>query len=180
MLAVAWYLSRVWNQNISMWPFHIFSWLSHSMDFSQMEGFQQIRYPKREHQVKTVLPFLTLLFSFQTITLPRKVHIINTIFFPVVMCRYESWAIKKAEKQNWCFWIVVLGKTLESPLDSKEIKPDNPEGNQSWIFIGRTDAKAETPIIWSSDVKSWLIGKDPDAGKDWGQEKGMTETEMVG
>ena len=82
----------------------------------------------------------------------------------------ESWAPK-----NWCFWTVVLEKTLESPLDCKEIKPANPKGNQFWIFIGRTDAEAEIPILWPTDVKSWLIRKDPDAGKYWGQEeKGMT------
>ena len=88
----------------------------------------------------------------------------------------ESWVLK-----NWWFWTVVLGKTLESPLDCEEIKPVNPKGNQSWIFIGRTDAEAETPILWPPDAKSWLIGQDPDAGKDWGQEKkGTTEDEMVG
>ena len=88
----------------------------------------------------------------------------------------ESWAPK-----NWCFWIVVLKKTLESPLDSKEIKPINPKGNRSWIFIGRTDAEAETPILWPPDVKNWLSGKDSDAEKDWRQEeKGMTEDETVG
>ena len=88
----------------------------------------------------------------------------------------ESWALK-----NLCFWTVVLEKTLESPLDFKEIKPVNPKGNQSWIFIGRIDAGAETPILWPPDVKNWLIGKDPDAGKDWRQEeKGTTEEEMVG
>ena len=82
---------------------------------------------------------------------------------------------------NWCFWTVVLEKTLESPLDSKEIKPVHPKGNQSWIFIGRTAAEAETPILWPPDAKNWLIGKDPDAGKDWRQEeKGMTEDQMVG
>ena len=88
----------------------------------------------------------------------------------------ESWALK-----NWCFWTVVLEKTLESPSDSKEIQPVIPKGDQSWVFIGRTDAEAETPIVCPSDAKNWLIGKDPDAGKDWGQEeKGMTEDEMVG
>ena len=88
----------------------------------------------------------------------------------------ESWAPK-----NWCFWTMVLEKTLESPLDSKEIHPVHPKRNQSWIFIGRTDAEAETLIHWPPDAKSWLIWKDPDAGKDWGQEeKGMTEDEMVG
>ena len=87
----------------------------------------------------------------------------------------ESWAPK-----NWCFWTMVLEKTLESPLDYKEIKSVNPKGNQSWIFIGRTDAEAETPILWPPDVKNWLIGKDPDVGKDWRQEKRVTEDEMVG
>ena len=88
----------------------------------------------------------------------------------------ESWVPK-----NWCFWTAVLEKTLESPSDCKEIKLVNPKGNQSWIFIGRTDAEAETPILWTPDVKNWLIGKDPDAGKDWRQkEKGTTEDEMVG
>ena len=81
---------------------------------------------------------------------------------------------------NWCFWTVVLEKTLESPLDFKEIQPVHPKGNQSWIFIGRTDAEAETPVLWPPDVKGWLIGKDPDAGKDWRwEEKGTTEDEMV-
>ena len=88
----------------------------------------------------------------------------------------ESWALK-----NWCFWTVVLEKTLESPLDSKEIQPVHPKGNQSSIFIGRTDAEAETPILWPPDMKNWLIWKDPDAGKDWRwEEKGMTEAEIVG
>ena len=83
--------------------------------------------------------------------------------------------------QNWCFWTLVLDKTLESPLDCKEIQPVNPKGNQSWIFIGRTDAEAETPIVWPPDAKNWLTGKDPDAEKDWRQkEKGTTEDEMVG
>ena len=88
----------------------------------------------------------------------------------------ESWAPK-----NWCFWTVVLEKTLKSPLDCKEIQPVHPKGDQSWVFIGRTDVEAETPILWPPDAKSWLIGKDPDAGKDWQQEeKGMAEDEMVG
>ena len=87
----------------------------------------------------------------------------------------KGWAPK-----NWCFWTVVLEKTLESPLDSKEIKPVNPKGNQPWIFIGRTDAEAKTPILWPPDVKNWLIWKDPDAGKDWRrEEKGTTEDEML-
>ena len=82
--------------------------------------------------------------------------------------------------KNWCFGTVVLEKTLESPLDSKEIKPVNSKGNESWIFIARTDAEAEAPILWPCDVKNWLTGKDPDAGKGWWQEKGMTEREMAG
>jgi len=88
----------------------------------------------------------------------------------------ESWVPK-----NWCFWTVVLEKTLESPLDCKEIKTFNPKGNQCWIFIGRTDTEAESPIFWPPDVKKWLIWKDPDVGKDWRQEeKGTTKNEMVG
>ena len=88
----------------------------------------------------------------------------------------ESWAPK-----NWCFWTVVLEKTLESPLDYKEIQPVHPKGNQSWMFIGRTDVEAETPILCPPDAKNWLIGKDPDAGKDWRrEEKGTMEDEMVG
>ena len=82
--------------------------------------------------------------------------------------------------ENWCFWTVVLEKTVESPLDCKEIKPVHPKGNQSWIFIGRTDAEAETPILWPHDGKNWLLRKDPDAGEDWRNEKGTTEDEMVG
>ena len=87
----------------------------------------------------------------------------------------ESWALK-----NWCFWTVVLEKTLESPLDRKEIQPVRSKENQSWLSIGKTDAEAETPILWPPDVKNWLIWKDPDPGKDWRQEKGTTEDETVG
>ena len=87
----------------------------------------------------------------------------------------ESWAPK-----NWCFWTVVLEKTLEDPLDCKEIQPVHSKGDQSWDFFGRNDAKAETPSTLTTSVKSWLIGKDSDAGRDWGQEKGMTEDEMAG
>ena len=88
----------------------------------------------------------------------------------------ESWMLK-----NWCFWTVVLEKTLESSLDCKEVQPVHPKGDQSWIFIGRTDAEAETLIFWPPDVKRWLIRKDSDAGKDWGQEeKGITEDKIVG
>ena len=116
------------------------------------------------------------------ITLPTKVRIVKTMVFPSSSVQVweldhkEGWVLK-----NWCFWIAVLEKTLESPLDLKEIKPVNPKGNQSWIFIGRSDAEAEAPIFWPPDAKSWLTGKDPDVGKDWGQEeKGETEDEMIG
>ena len=114
------------------------------------------------------------------ITLSTKVHLVKAMVFPVVMygCELdykESWAPK-----NWCFWTVVL-KTLESPLDCKEIQPVHPKGDQSWVFIGRTNFQAETPVLWPPDGKSWLIWKDPDAGKDWEQEeKGTTVDEMVG
>ena len=87
----------------------------------------------------------------------------------------ESWVLK-----NWCFWTVVLKKTLESPLDCKEIQPVRPKGDQSWVFIGRTDVEDETPIFWLPDAESWLIEKDPGAGRDWVQEeKGTTEDEMA-
>ena len=115
------------------------------------------------------------------ITLLTKVYIVKAMVFPVVMygCELdhkEGWVPK-----NWCFWTVMLEKTFESPLDCKEIQPVHPKGNQSWIFTGRADAAAEAPILWPPDAKSWLIRKDPDAGKDWKQEeKGMTEDEMVG
>ena len=87
----------------------------------------------------------------------------------------ESWALK-----NWCFWTVVLKKTLESPLDCKEIQPVHPKGDQSWEFIGGTDVEAETPVLWPPHAQSWLIWKDTDAGRDWGQEKGTMEDEMAG
>ena len=115
------------------------------------------------------------------ITLPTKVCLGKAMVFPVVMygCELDykgSWVLK-----IWCFWTVVLEKTLQSPLDCKEIKPVHPKGNQSWIFIGKTDAEAEAPMLWLPDAKSWLIWKDPDAGKHWRQEdKGTTEDEMVG
>ena len=117
----------------------------------------------------------------KVITLPTNVHIVKAMVFPVVMYRCEldhkeSWVPK-----NWCFWSVVLEKTLESPLDCKAIQPVHLKGDQSWVFIGRTDAEAGTPTLWQPDAKSWLIGKGPDAGKDWRQkETGTSEEEMVG
>ena len=115
------------------------------------------------------------------ITLSTKVRLVKAMVFPVVMYGCESWTIKKAKCQRidafelWCW------RRLESPLDCKEIQPVHPKGNQSWMFIGRTDAKAETPVLWPPHAKSWLIGKDSDAWRDWGQEeKGTTEDEMAG
>ena len=116
------------------------------------------------------------------ITLPTKVHIVKAMVFlssHIWICELDhkkGWVLK-----NWSFQTVVLERTLESSLDCKEIQPINPKGNPPWIFILRTGAEAEAPIVWPLDVKSWLIGRDPDAGKDWGQEeRGTTEDEMVG
>ena len=115
------------------------------------------------------------------ITLQPKVHIVKAI---VCSSHVQIWSLDHKEgwaPKNWCFQIVVLEKTLEGPSDSKEIKPVIPKGDQTWIFIGRTYAKAEAHILWPLDVKSWLIGKDPNAGRDWRQEgKGITEDERVG
>ena len=116
------------------------------------------------------------------ITLPKKVCLVKAVVFPVVMYGCESWTVKKAERQRidafelWC-WRRLLGV----PLDWKEIQPVHSKGDQFWVFFGRSDAKAETPILWPPHGKSWLIGKDSDAGRDWGQEeKGTTEDEMAG
>ena len=120
---------------------------------------------------RKVMTNLDSMLKSRDITLSTKVR-------PVVMygCEKESW-----EPKNWCSWAVVLEKTLESPLDCKEIQPVYPKGDQSWVFIGKTDVEAETPILWPPDGKSWLIWKGQDAGKDWRQEeKGMTEDEMIG
>ena len=118
----------------------------------------------------------------RVINLLANVHIVKAMVFPVIMYGCESLDHKEGwELKNWCFQTVVLEKTFESPLDSKEIKPVNPKGNQPWIFIGRTDDEAETPIFWPPDMKSGLIGKYLDAGKVWRQwEKGTTEDKMVG
>ena len=123
---------------------------------------------------------LDSIFKSRDITLPTKVCLVKAMVFPVVMYGYESWTVKKCwVLKNWCFWTVVLEKTLESPLDCKESQPVHSKGDQSLLFIGRNDAKAETQILWPPDMKSWLTGKDSDAGRDWGQ-KGTTEDEMVG
>ena len=115
------------------------------------------------------------------ITLPTKVHLVKARVFPIIMCECESWTLRKAEHQRIDAFELALEKTLESPLDYKEIQPVHLKGDQSWIFTGRTDDEAEAPILWPPDAKIWLIWKDPDAGKDWRQEeKGMTKDEMVG
>ena len=129
---------------------------------------------------RKVMTNLDIILKSRNITLLTNVCIVKASILPVVMYRWwelghkDGWVTK-----NWCFQIVVLENTLESLLESKEIKSVNPKGNQSWIYIGRTDAEAEVPILWPHDVKRWLIGKGPDAGKDWRQEeKWTTEDEM--
>ena len=127
------------------------------------------------------------------ITLPTKVHLVKAMVFPVVMYGCEGWTVKKAECWRidvFEFDVLVLEKTLESPLDCKEIQPVHPKGDRSWVIIGRTDVEAETPVLWPPDAESWLTGKDPDAGKDLEQEEkgqqwmrwldGITDTMEVG
>ena len=115
------------------------------------------------------------------ITLPTKVHLIKALVLPVFMYGCENWTIKKVECRRidafelWCW-----RRLLRVPWTAKEIEPVHPKGDQSWVFIGRTDAEAEAPILWPPDAKNWLIGKDPDAEKDWGHGKGVTEDKMVG
>ena len=113
---------------------------------------------------------LNSILKSRDIILPTKVQLAKAMVFPVVMYG-ELDCEESLVPKNWCFWTVVLEKTLESPLDCKDIQPVHPKGNQSWICIGKTDAEAETPILWPPDVKSWLIGKDLDAWKDWRQEE---------
>ena len=128
---------------------------------------------------RKVMTNLASIFKSRDITLPTKVRLVKAMVFPVVMCGCESWTVKKAECwridafELWCWRRLWRG--------CKEFQPVHSKGGQSWVFIGRTDAKAETPLLWPPHVKSWLIGKDPDAGRDWGQEeKGTTEDEMAG
>ena len=122
------------------------------------------------------------LLKSRDVTLPMKAHPVKAMVFPVVMYGCESWTTKKAEHQRIDAFELRCWRRLlsESPLNCKEIQPVHPKGDQSWVFIGRTDVEAETPILWPPDVKSWLIGKHPDTGKDWKREKGMTKDEMVG
>ena len=130
---------------------------------------------------RKVMTNLDSIFKNRDITLPTKVHLAKAMVFPRVTYGCESWTEESWAPKNWCFWTVVLEKTLESPLDCKEIQPVHSKGDQSWAFIGRTDTKAETLILWPPHEKSWLIGKDSDAGRDWQkEEKGTTEDEMAG
>ena len=130
---------------------------------------------------KKTMTNLDSILKCKDITFPTKVHLVKAMVFPVVMYECESWTIKKAEHpKNWCFWNEVLEKTLESPLDCKEIQSVYSKGSQFWIFIGKADSEAEIPILWPPDAKNWLIWKDLDAGKDWNlEEKGIAEDEMV-
>ena len=130
---------------------------------------------------RKVMTNLDSILKSRDVTLPTKVCLVKAMVFPVVMYGCESWPIKKAECQRTDAFELWCCRRLESPLVCKEIKSVNPKENQSWIFIGSTDAEAEAPILWPPDGKNWLIGKDPDVGKDWRQkEKGMTECEIVG
>ena len=115
---------------------------------------------------RKAMTYLDSILKSRDISLPTKVHVVKAMVFPVVMYECESWTIKKAEYGRIDAFELVLEKTIESPLDCREIQPVNPKGNQPWIFIGRTDAKAEAPILWPPDVKNWLTRKDPDARKD--------------
>ena len=129
--------------------------------------------------IKTMTNLDSLLKS-RDITLSTKVYIVKAMFFS--SSHVWMWELGHKEGsvlKNWCFWSVVLEKTLESPWDSREIQPVHPKENQPWIFIGRTDAETEAPILWPPNAKNGLIGKDPDVGKDWRQKKGTTEDEMV-
>ena len=118
---------------------------------------------------RKVMTYLDSILNSGDITLPTEVHLVKAMIFPVVIYECESWTehqLKSWTPKSWCFWTVVLERTLENPFEYKEIQPVHPRGNQSWIFIGRTDAETETPILWPPDANNWLIWKDPDAGKD--------------
>ena len=190
---------QITSLNLNIWKITIMA--SGSIPSQQTDGEKKWKqwqslfsWPSKSLQIVTVaiklsclllgrktMTNLGKLFKSIAINLLTKICRVKAMAFPVVMyeCELvykEGWALK-----NWCFQTEVLEKTFESPMDNQEIKPVNPEGNQPWMFIEKTDAEAETPIFWLPDVKNQLIGKDPDAGKDWRQEeKGRTEDEMVG
>ena len=131
---------------------------------------------------RKVMTSLDSILKSRDITLPAKACLVKAMVFPVVMHGCESWTVwRKLSTEELILLNCGVGESLESPLDCKEIQPVHPKGDQSWVFIGRTGAEAETPMLWPPHVKSWLIGEDPDAGRDWGQEeKGTTEDEMTG
>ena len=145
------------------------------------DGDCSMKFKRRLLLGKKVMTNLDSIFKSRDITLPTKVRLVKAIVFPVVMYGCESWTIKKAERQRidtlelWCW-----RRLLRVPWTARRSSQSILKGNQSWIFTGRTDAEAETPILWPPDAKNWLLGKEPDAGKDWKWEKGMTENEMVG
>ena len=163
-----------WGKNGNNGRFYFLGLQNHCWQSLQPWKFKMIVPWKESFDELSVL-------QSRNITLPRKVHIIKAMVFPVVIYRGESWTLDKAEcwridtLESWCW------RKLLSPLDSKETKPVNPKGNQPWVVTRRTGGEAEAPILWPPAVKSQISGKDPDAGKDWGQEeKGATEDEMVG
>ena len=159
-------MGKKWKQIFFSWVPKLLWTVTAAMKFKDACSLEEKLWPNLDSTLKS-----------KDITFPTKLWIIKAMVFPIVMYGWdvdhkEGWVLK-----NWCFQIV-LEKTLESPLDCKEIKPVNPQGNQSWIFIGRTEA--EGPILWPPNAKSWLIGKDPDAWKGWRQkEKRVAEDEMV-
>ena len=132
-------------------------------------GFQnQCRWRQQPWNQKTLPPWKKSYDQPRQRIKKQRIYFVKAMVFPVVMYGCESWTIRKAKQGRIdAFWTVVLEETLENPLDCKEIQSGHPKGNQSWIFIGRTDVEAETPILWPPDVKNWLIRKDSDAGKDW-------------
>ena len=129
---------------------------------------------------RKVMTNLDSILKSRDIILPTKVHLVKVMVFPVVMNGCESWTVKKAKCWRINAFELQRWRRLLSPLDCKEIQPVHPKGNQYWVFIGRTDVAAETPIPWPPDAENWLIWKDSDPGKDWRWEKGMTEVETVG
>ena len=142
----------------------------------------------RSHEIKRhlllrrkVMTNLDSTLKSRDITLSKKVHLVKAMVFPIVVYGCESWDYKDSwAPKNWCFWTLVLEKTLESPLDCRDIQPVHPKGDQSWVFIGRTDVEAEAPVLWPPGVKRQFTGKDPDAGEDWRHEKKVaTEDERV-
>ena len=158
-----------------LWPYDI-KFMDSIFNCYQKDGDCSHKIKSNLLLGRQVMTNLDSILKSRDMTLPTKVRLVKAVF-PVLMYGGESWTIKKAEHRRtdafelWCW---------RSPLDCKEIQPVHPKANQSWIFIGRTDAEAETPILWPPDAKNWLTGKDPDAGKNWRQEeKGTTEDEMV-